>query len=145
MLRVRRIWSLAVADSTFRVKVITPEDRLLEAEATYASVPMWDGQRGEMHRSAAMVGKLGPGVLRLDFPGGADSRSWFIEGGFMQNVDDELTILAEGATAVGDLDATEIKAELAEANARKGQSVSETDALNARRDLLRAKLHAAGA
>ena len=129
-------------DKTFHVKLITPEERLLDAEVTYASVPMWDGQRGEMHRSAAVVGKLGPGVLRLDFPG-SDSRSYFIEGGFMQNVADVLTILAEGATPVTDLDAAEVKAALAEANARKPQSAAETDALNAERDTLRRKLAAA--
>lgn len=134
-----------MADKTFNVRVITPVERLLDAEVVYASVPMWDGQRGEMTRSAPMVGKLGPGVLRLDFPGKGESRSWFVSGGFMQNVDDKLTILAEGAEAVEDLDAGEVKAALAEANARTPQSTSEADALNAERDLLRAKLRAATA
>jgi len=134
-----------MADKSFNVRVITPTKRLLDAEIVYASVPMWDGKRGEMHRSAPLVGKLGPGVLRLDFPGGAQSRSWFIAGGFTQNLDDRLTILAESATPVEDLDAGEIKAALAEANARKPQSPAETEELNAERDLLRAKLHAAKA
>ncbi len=134
-----------MADKTFHVKLITPETRLLDAEVTYASVPMWDGQRGEMHRSAALVGKLGPGVLRLDMPGGGGSKSFFVEGGFMQNVGDELTILAEAATPVEKLDASEIKAALAEANARKPQSPEENDSLNAERDRLRRKLTAASA
>lgn len=129
---------------TFHVKLITPETRLLDAEVTYASVPMWDGQRGEMHRSAALVGKLGPGVLRLDFPG-SDSKKYFIEGGFMQNVNDELTILAEGATPVENLDAGELKAALAESNARKAQTGDEADALTTERSTLRAKLAAAQA
>lgn len=132
-----------MAEKTFHVKLITPEKRLLDAEVHYASVPMWDGQRGEMHNSAALVGKLGPGTLRLDMPGGSGTRAFFIEGGFMQNVGNELTILAEGAVAVEKIDAEEVKAALAEAIARKPQSPEETDTLNAERDLLRKKLHAA--
>lgn len=129
---------------TFHIKLITPETRLLDAEVTYASVPMWDGQRGEMHRSGALVGKLGPGVLRLDFPG-SDSKRYFVEGGFMQNVNDELTILAEGATPVDQLDTTELRAALAEANARKARTGDEAESLNAERDVLRKKLAAATA
>ena len=113
----------------------------MDAEVTYASVPMWDGQRGEMHRSAAVVGKLGPGVLRLDFPG-SESRSYFIEGGFMQNVADVLTILAEGATPVSELDERELTAALSEATARTPQTPKETDAINAEREKLRRKLAA---
>jgi F-type H+-transporting ATPase subunit epsilon len=132
-----------MAEKNFHVKLITPEARLLDAEVHYASVPMWDGQRGEMHRSAAVVGKLGPGVLRLDMPANAGSKAFFIEGGFMQNVADELTILAEAATPVESIDAAEVKAELAEAMARTPQSPDETDQINDDRDRLRKKLAAA--
>jgi F-type H+-transporting ATPase subunit epsilon len=133
-----------VADKSFTCKLITPEARILDAEVTYASVPMHDGQRGVMHHTSAIVGKLGPGRLRLDFPG-SGSKSWFIEGGFMQNVNDELTILAQGAVPVEDLDAQEAKAELAEAEARKSRDFEEMEKISAERDKARAKVAAAGA
>ena len=53
-----------MADKSFTCKLITPEARILDAEVTYASVPMHDGQRGIMHLTGAIVGKLGPGRLR---------------------------------------------------------------------------------
>lgn len=130
-----------MAGKTFNCKVITPVDRVLDAEVEYVNVPMWDGMRGEMHNSGAVVGKLGAGVLRVDFTGG-ESKRWFVDGGFMQNVANELTILATGAVAIEDLDLSEAKAELAEAVARKG-SGDEADRLNDERARLRAKVAAA--
>ena len=131
-----------MASKTFNCKLITPVDRELDAEVTYANVPMWDGMRGEMYNSGAVVGKLGPGVLRVDFPSGT-SRSWFIDGGFMQNVENELTILATGAVATDELDLGEAKAELAEAEARKSADTREMDKISDERRRLRAKVAAA--
>jgi F-type H+-transporting ATPase subunit epsilon len=128
-----------MADKTFRCTVITPEARVLDAEVTYASVPMHDGQQGVMHLSGAVVGKLGPGELRVEFAAG-EPRRWFIEGGFMQNVDDALTILASGAVEAGELDITEVKAELAEAIARTSSDTEQMDKITAERDRARAKL-----
>lgn len=130
-----------MAGKSFNCKVITPVDRVLDAEVEYANVPMWDGMRGEMHNSGAVVGKLGPGVLRIDFTGG-ESKKWFIDGGFMQNVDNELTILATGAISVDEIDADEVKAELAEAEARKSPNTLEMDKVSEDRHRLRAKLAA---
>ena len=131
-----------MAGSTFNCKLITPVDRVFDAEVTYANVPMWDGMRGEMHNSGAVVGKLGPGVLRVDFVGG-ESKSWFIDGGFMQNVENELTILATGAEATDAIDAAAAKAELAEVEARTSTDTGEMDAISAERRRLRAKVAAA--
>ncbi|MEZ6210625.1 MAG: hypothetical protein R3B46_05160 [Phycisphaerales bacterium] len=89
-------------------------------------VPLWDGKRGFMHHTSATVGKLGPGELRLDMQGGG-SKSWFVEGGFMQNVDDVLTILASGAVPADELSAEEAKAELAEATARTPENAADMD------------------
>jgi F0F1-type ATP synthase epsilon subunit len=133
-----------MADKTFSCTLITPAARVLDAEVTYASVPMHDGQMGVMHQTGAIVGKLGPGALRLDFPGSGSARSWFIEGGFMQNVSDRLTILASGATPVDEIDREETRAALAEAEARKATSAEEMDKLTAERTKLRRKIAAAG-
>lgn len=128
-----------MADKTFRCKLITPEERVLDAEVKYASVPLWDGQVGVMHRTGALVGKLGYGPLRLDMPHG-ETKTWFIDGGFMQNVNDELTVLASGAIPEAELDESEAKAELAEAVARKPDSPNLMDRITNDRERARAKL-----
>lgn len=127
------------SNKPFRCKLITPEQRVLDAEVTYASVPLWDGKMGLMHQTSAIVGKLGPGELRLDLAGGG-SKSWFIEGGFMQNVEDVLTILASGAVASSDLNAEEARAELAEAVARTPSSPADMEKITEDRTRARAKL-----
>lgn len=127
------------AEKTFRCKLITPEERVIDAEVTYASVPLWDGKRGFMHHTSATVGKLGPGELRLDMQGGG-SKSWFVEGGFMQNVDDVLTILASGAVPADELSAEEAKAELAEAVARTPENAADMEKITEDRTRARAKL-----
>ena len=124
---------------TIRCKLITPEARVLDAEILRANVPLHDGQTGIMHRTGALVAKLGFGQLRLDFPQG-ESKKWFIDGGFVQNVENELTILASGAIPVEKLDAAEAKAELAEAIARKPADPSEMPRITEARNRARAKV-----
>ena len=113
-----------MAEKTIRCKLITPEDRVFDAPVTYAQVPLWDGNAGFMHDTGAVVGKLGYGELRLNLPDGGN-KSWFIASGFMQNVGNELTILAAGATAREEMNLDEARAELAEAVARKPQDLIE--------------------
>jgi F-type H+-transporting ATPase subunit epsilon len=103
---------------TFRCRLITPQARVLDEDATYVSIPLHDGSAGILPMRAAILGKLGLGELRIDFPEGG-SRSYFLDGGFAQMVGDHLTILAQEAIPAERLSATEAKAELAEAEARK--------------------------
>ena len=124
---------------TIRCKLITPEDRVIDAEIVRANVPLHDGQMGIMHRTGAIVAKLGFGQLRVDFPQG-ESKQWFIDGGFVQNVEDELTILASGAIPVDKINAAEAKAELAEAVARKPQDAREMERITEARNRARAKV-----
>jgi F0F1-type ATP synthase epsilon subunit len=127
-----------VPEKTIRCRLITPEERVLDAEVTYASVPLHDGSAGFQHHTGAIVAKLGFGELRLEFPQG-ESRSWFIDGGFVQNVDDTLTILAGGATASEDLDPEEARAELAESRARTSHDTEEMDRITELRQRAQAK------
>ncbi len=70
-----------MSDRTFRCRVVTPSQSLLDEPVEYANVPMWDGLMGFQHGRSPLVGKLGLGELRLRFPagthGGAD-RTFFI-------------------------------------------------------------------
>jgi F-type H+-transporting ATPase subunit epsilon len=113
-----------VADKTFRCRLITPEARLLDQDATHVSLPFHDGLAGVLPRHAPIVAKLGLGELRVDFPEGG-SRSYFLDGGFGQFVGDHLTILAEEAIPAEALIESQAKAELDEANARTGSTGEE--------------------
>lgn len=138
-----------MADKPFRCRLITPQARVFDAHAAYVSVPMWDGKRGVMKGASALVGRLGAGELRVEFVDRyeagvkveeAGRKSWFVEGGFVQNVNDELTILAEGAVEVDQLDEAEAAKELAEANARSSANPFEMERITRDRQKALAKL-----
>jgi F-type H+-transporting ATPase subunit epsilon len=108
-----------MADNTFRCRLVTPAEKLLDEPVTYANVPLWDGLMGIQHGRAPIVGRLGLGELTLRFPegthGGGD-RTYFIDGGFVQMAGGELVILAEKAIPAEQLTETDAQAELAEAD-----------------------------
>lgn len=135
--------------TTFRCKLITPEAQVFDDASTSAVVPVWDGQMGFLPGRAAFVGELGNGELRVDFPdkGGArgGSRHFFISGGFVQMLRNELTILAAHAVAAEQLTEADAQAEL---NAARGKSTvglsnSETERVQAAKNRAEAKLAAA--
>ncbi len=122
-----------------RCTVITPEARVLDGQATYVSVPLWDGKAGFERLTAPLVAKLGVGELRVDMADGTSKR-WFVDGGFVQNVDNTLKILARDAQTADSLDEAEIKAELAEANARRATELDKMDRVTHERTRAQAKL-----
>ncbi len=126
-------------EKTIRCKVITREDRVLDAEVTYANVPLWDGQAGFMEATAPFVAKVGIGALRVDLPSGG-SKKWFVDGGFMQNVGGTLTILTGEATPVDELSVDEARAELAEATARRSEDPKEMERITRERERARVRL-----
>jgi F-type H+-transporting ATPase subunit epsilon len=138
-----------MADKPFRCKLITPQARIFDAKVSYASVPMWDGKIGVMKGTGAIAGKLGFGELRVEFVDRYEvgvkleesgRKSWFIEGGFIQNVNDELTILAAGATELETLSEAAARKELEEANARSSAVPAEMAEITLTRQRALAKL-----
>ncbi len=111
------------AASTFHVSVITPERAVLEAEATYASLPAHDGELGIQKNRAPMLYRLGAGLLRIDSAEG--KRQLFVAGGFAQMVDNRLTILTEVAKEPDKIERAAAERALAEALAMKGTSEAE--------------------
>lgn len=131
-------------------RLISPEKKLVEAPVRFASIPAWDGSLGIYPMHAPLVTKLGVGELRLDVAdtehGRGGSRSFLVEGGFLQVVGDSLTILAELAIPAEKLSEQDAEAELREAEARQtpeGASPREREQIQADRERARKKLELA--
>lgn len=138
-----------MADKPFRCRLITPEARIFDAKISHASVPLWDGKVGFLAGAGALVGKLGAGELTVDFVDRyeigvkveeAGERSWFIDGGFMQNVNNELTILAARAVDADSITEAQAKAEVDAANAKSSLNPLEMDRITHERQVALAKL-----
>jgi F-type H+-transporting ATPase subunit epsilon len=112
-----------MAEKTFRCRLITPLAQVLDEPVKYVSLPAWDGLLGVLPGRGPMVAKLGLGSLRIDFPdrqgarGG--TRTFMVEDGFVQMVNNKLTILAGKAVPAEMLVESEAQAELAEAQSRR--------------------------
>lgn len=78
--------------NSYHCSLVTPEQQVLDDDVTYASFPQWDGMVGIAPGHAAMVAKLGEGILRLEFPQGG-SQQFYISGGFVQMKGDSLSMM----------------------------------------------------
>jgi F-type H+-transporting ATPase subunit epsilon len=86
-----------VASDVLKVSVISTERTVFEGEADMVVVPAWDGEMGILRGHAPMLVLLGKGPLRIRTKGG--EQRFDVEGGFLQVVDDIVTVLSERADA----------------------------------------------
>jgi F-type H+-transporting ATPase subunit epsilon len=84
--------------------LVSPERRLLSAEADMVTVPGADGDMGIMAGHAPLITTLRPGLVEVVGGSGQESRI-FVRGGFAEVTPKGLTILAEVAIPLAELDA----------------------------------------
>ena len=85
-----------MAPSKLTVAVISPERTVFEGSADMVVAPAWDGELGVLKGHAPLLALLGDGTLRIT-EGGHESR-FHVRGGFLQVVDDVVTVLSEEAS-----------------------------------------------
>ena len=83
------------AREVLHVVVISPERTIYEGEADIVVAPAWDGEIGILRGHAALMTLLGTGDLRVRR--GGDTEHFHVAGGFLQVVDDVVTVLSEHA------------------------------------------------
>ncbi|HMN42168.1 MAG TPA: F0F1 ATP synthase subunit epsilon [Phycisphaerales bacterium] len=114
--------------NSFRCRLITPEAQVLDEPAAAAVIPCWDGMLGILPQRAALVSELGTGELRIDFPSQGNaaggSRSFFVSDGFVQMLNNSLTILAASAIGAEKLTEADAQAEVASINARRTETMT---------------------
>jgi F-type H+-transporting ATPase subunit epsilon len=81
---------------TFNLSVISPERKLFEGPAQFVVVPAYDGEIGILHDHAPLMALLGEGSLRVET--GTGSLRFHVSGGFVQVVNNEVSVLSEEAT-----------------------------------------------
>ena len=121
----------------FACVVVTPQEQVLDEQVKYASVPAHDGLLGVAPQRAAMVIKLGDGLLRLELPGG-EARLFFIGGGFAQMRDNRLTLLTDTATPIDQIDAEAAQQDFDAA--QQGQAVGDAQVERKQRALDSARM-----
>ena len=127
---------------TLTVSVVTPEGSAYEGEATHVVAPAYDGEMAFYPMHAPLVGVLGYGELRVTRPDG-QTEYFYLAGGVVQVVDDEVSILAEKVMPAAQLSVAQAGAALADALSTPASGEEEIDARMAAMDDARARLFAA--
>ncbi|MBI1210170.1 MAG: F0F1 ATP synthase subunit epsilon [Alphaproteobacteria bacterium] len=84
--------------------LVSPERLLMSSEVEMVTVPGVEGDFGVYIGHAPVITTLRPGVLTVQRQGGSDERI-FVRGGFAEVNLDGLTVLAEEAMPLAELDA----------------------------------------
>ncbi len=121
----------------FLFELVSPERLLLSVEATEVVVPGTEGQFTMMKGHAPLMSTLRPGVVEAKLSGGG-SEKIFVRGGFADATPDALTILAEQAIKLADLDAATLAQEIK--NADEDITDASDDAVRAAATLKRDQL-----
>ena len=101
---------------TFKFELVTPERMVLSQDASQVVVPGIEGAFTVLPGHAPVISALRPGVVDATL---GDTRTVrvFVKGGFAEVDPGRVTVLAERAQAVEDMDAATISRELQAAEA----------------------------
>ncbi len=106
--------------------LVSPERALRSGEVHMVVVPGSEGDFGVLAGHAPFMSTIRPGAIQVFADAGAAPERIFIDGGFAEVSETGLTILAEAAVPVAELDPEAIARELA--NAREDVRDAKTDA-----------------
>ncbi len=140
--RARSSWQRIIDQMALECTVTTPEELVFEGAVDSVTVPAADGEMGFLPRHAPIVGSLGFGELRVASQDGG-KQAFFVNGGFVQVVDDRVTVLAVEAQAVDELDAESARADLSELESsppEPGAGVEQLDEYSRSLSVARARL-----
>ena len=97
-----------------KIVIVTPETTTLDQEADFVVLPLIDGESGASANHAPMIGRLGPGELRVK--DGNDTQRFYVDGGFVQIEDNTVSVLTGASSLASEIDAAEAKKALEAAN-----------------------------
>ncbi len=120
------------------LSITTPDGLIHKGEAASVVVPAHDGELGILPGHAPLIGMLGAGPLRARPAAGGSELSFFVEGGFVQVLKNQVTVLATQAAAASAIDAAKAEAELKRLRDEKMPPKATIEARKTRSDQIRA-------
>ena len=115
--------------------LVSPEKQLMSADVEQVDVPGSEGVFGVLPNHAPFMSTLAPGVVRVR-DGGKETRV-FVRGGFADVTPEGLTVLAEEAIMVAELDRAEIDRRIKECE----EDLADADTTLETRTRAEAELH----
>ncbi len=100
--------------------VVTPESTVLEQPGYFVSLPLYDGEIGIGPNHAPLIGRLTFGEMRLR--SGETTDRYYIDGGFVQVVENRVSVLTPRAIPAEEVDAKAAKKQLDKALKQKANT-----------------------
>lgn len=101
--------------ATFKFELVSPAKVLMSQDIEQAQIPGSDGEFTVMAGHAPVISTLLPGVVRVTMPDGI--KNIYVKGGFVEVTPTSLTVLAESAFIVDEVDPRQLDKELDAAQA----------------------------
>jgi len=92
----------------FKFELVSPERLLVSGNVEQVIVPGSEGEMTVLAHHAPLLATLKPGLLDIGFPGGGEHQRYFVRGGFAEVSPAGLTVLAETAIDLVELDAAQL-------------------------------------
>jgi len=123
--------------ATFHFDLVSPENLVFSGEVEHVVVPGTEGEFGVLAGHAPLIAMLKPGILRILGPNEARI---MVVGGFAEVNPDGLTVLADRAVPVDELDPAVLAGEIKDAEEDLADATSDAtrDRVKLKLDQLRA-------
>ena len=96
--------------------VVTPERTVRDEPADFVALPLYDGEMGIATGHCPMIGRLGYGEMRIKQA--EQTSRYYVEGGFVEVLNNVVTVLTPRAVPAEELDVTVAEEQLRSAVAR---------------------------
>lgn len=126
-----------MAESSFELKIITPERVFFEGMVDMLEMNTTEGEIGILPGHIPMTVIIKPGVAKI-YETNGETKEAAIHAGFVEILPDKVTVLAEIAEWPGEIDASRAEAARARAEARLQEKDPSIDMARAEIALLRA-------
>jgi F-type H+-transporting ATPase subunit epsilon len=97
--------------------VVTPEKTLYDQSAEFVALTLYDGELGVGPKHAPLIGRLGCGEMRIRRNASITDR-YYIEGGFVEILNDVVSVLTQRAIPAAEIDASAAQEQLHAAQSR---------------------------
>ena len=121
--------------------VVTPEATVLDVEATFVALPLYDGEIGISENHTPIVGRLGFGELRISQD--KEVTAYYIEGGFVEVLNNTVSLLTNRVVPSNKLDLQEAQTELETALKKTTKTEDQLDLKEQTIAAARAQVHLA--
>ena len=90
----------------FTVEIISPDETLLKSETSEVIIPSYEGEMGILKEHIPFITFLRPGIIKIK---DNEEKSFFVEEGTVEFVNNSLSILTSTAKELTDIDQNYIK------------------------------------